>query len=383
VKRVFKFLLKVLLWLTILTVVVVTALAIYTDGLWKNYYSEDRFDEIATLIDSSSDIPESFRNTLEKIYPNIFTSGYNYHLFQHLLYDDYDFFCPSQGIAHLFPIHAEVGFESVIKGNLTYVSFIWELERRVSQESCMSALIEKNSFGFNTRGLDQTCEEIFNTTADSLTINQQLELILNFRNPIRYDKNHRPELVDKKINKLRSQIGLDEVRFVHEVKPVSCDDCIIEQNRSEYLIKISTTKAKEITRPTIFTFFNLYKALMKYGSTDKVDSLPSVLRKKDRQAIYKTMDFTGNFQSAYQQVQSGNIQVVAGESLVKHAVLIVGNDTLQINCEYFKNRDGVIVYVPGKKPLLIDYLDKQGFCDGQKMLKCYLKKEKMKLNRTH
>lgn len=142
-----------------------------------------------------------------------------------------------------------------------------------------------------------------------------------------------------------------------------CDSCIYDD--------FSINRLKSIEADTVFStpialgYFELYKSL-------ESDSLHEKL-KIDRQEYYRTYDRIGWFGHAKSTLSELKIPYKNGTFEKPHIAFMVDDSSFVIDVSYFKDNDGVILYTPGKQPILWEDKNMNIECDVMKLIQCYFK----------
>jgi hypothetical protein len=150
----------------------------------------------------------------------------------------------------------------------------------------------------------------------------------------------------------------------------TCNSCSL----STFIIPSadSVTPAKiKINKPTAITFFNLLDLIGKYDG-EGGDSLPEKLKHDNRQSIYRTIDQNGMYKAfIYPHLDSLGVKVISGNYKDRVLTFDYNNQSYTIDLAYFEETDGVVLFTPGKKPVLWTLENGLKHCTDHDFVRCY------------
>ncbi len=168
-----------------------------------NLIGEQQFQDLVSKIKATPALPQNFKTTYAKVYPGVFenseTKSALSSLFQRKMLP-----CPGRWIAnenwHMFGSSA-----SNFGRKLNYLGFMWLLEEEVSQEQCFEYYLSHFDFLHNTKGPHEAAEFYYHKGLDSLSVDEQLGLILKIQNPAYFDETRHPERCATRIKVIKKQ----------------------------------------------------------------------------------------------------------------------------------------------------------------------------------
>ncbi len=156
----------------------------------------------------------------------------------------------------------------------------------------------------------------------------------------------------------------NKVEYKDSVKIIdSCsyENCIIKQTNTK------TIGEPRINEPIVIEFFSISTLIYKYGE----DSMPERFKHDGRQLLYKTLDQAACYSDVIKSVlDTLGIHI---EKKIKGNTLTFdyNQQDYTIALSYFKEHDGVILFKPGKKPILWNYDNGPLKCDLGNYIKKY------------
>ena len=202
--RTLKRLFKIFLTTVILLLLIFFGTTVYLKHSASQILTADKFKQICDDIYSSPTLPQHFKDTYTKVYPNAFDDNFNTTFVKSILGKGQEQ-CPSRQVANqcwtLF-----TGTSSHFMQKLNYAGFVWLLEDNVSQEKCFEYFVSRTDFLYNTKGPEQAAQFYYKKTLSSLTIDEEIGLILKIKNPSFYDNIRFPDRCNKDIKKLKDKI---------------------------------------------------------------------------------------------------------------------------------------------------------------------------------
>jgi len=164
----------------------------------KRTLTTERLDTIINEINSTPSLPLSFKDTYSKVYPRAFKNSFTLSAL-----NTKQPACECAQLANQIWFGAKT---SRIGKHLEYVAFVLTLEDRVSQEKCFEYRATQYDFLYNAIGVHQDALTYFNKPIDSLTIDEQLGLILKLRNAALFNERKRPDFYANGIKELKSKM---------------------------------------------------------------------------------------------------------------------------------------------------------------------------------
>lgn len=153
------------------------------------------------------------------------------------------------------------------------------------------------------------------------------------------------------------------------------DSCIVDQYVIDSIKNPNSIKRK-IEEPIAIEFFHLCDEIRKYDGGKK-NSLPERFKHDGRQQIYKTMDEYGfYYDMVIPQLERLKIRSIEGNFKDSTLTFSFNNNEYVISTSYFKENNGVILYIPGKKPILWDERNTNDYakhCTWEKFILTYFK----------
>ena len=135
------------------------------------------------------------------------------------------------------------------------------------------------------------------------------------------------------------------------------DTCFNETSSKGFYTKL------KLRTPTAITFLKHYN--------QKKFSLKET--PKQRGHRYRTTDGFGNYITFFKPFfEKENINIISSNQLIQDSILITKTDTININPHFFKNQDGVILFTPGKDPIVWQF-DFSDNCHPVDLLNFYFK----------
>ena len=204
IARPLKRLLKIILTFVIAILLIIWSVTTYLKYSLRQFITEKTLSEIISPIKSARSLPDSFKETYSKVYPDIFKNDLNATL-TNSIFRKKATPSPSRQIAEqLWMVFG--GTELGLRRKLHYIGFIWILEDSVTQEKCFEYYVSHYDFGYNTRGIYNASLKFYNKPLDSLTIDEQLGIILLLKNPAYFNKVRNPDRHDKAVKELKDKI---------------------------------------------------------------------------------------------------------------------------------------------------------------------------------
>ncbi|MES2763091.1 MAG: hypothetical protein V4677_12840 [Bacteroidota bacterium] len=143
-------------------------------------------------------------------------------------------------------------------------------------------------------------------------------------------------------------------------------------NYSDFIIPSTDTTINDkvyFEAGVAIEYFNVYKQIMKY---DLTDSLPDFLKHDNRQTIYKITDQHAMYEALAKPIlDSLKIKTVVGNFNDSLCTFMYARKKYTINTTFLKFQDGVILYIPGKKPILWTSNSERTSCNQRCFLNCY------------
>jgi hypothetical protein len=195
---------KIVLTTIILIIIIFLGTKTYLKYCVKKIVTENTINDLIDKINSAPTLPKSFKNIYSKVYPGIFKKNFTANTIS-IIFNQTSEQCPSRQVANnclaLLP-----NTKSIFDQRLNYVGFIWLLEDHISQEKCFEYLMSHWDFLNNTKGPNEAAIYYYKKTLDSLTLEEQLGIILKIQNPSLYDNTRRLEKYEEAVKKLKAKI---------------------------------------------------------------------------------------------------------------------------------------------------------------------------------
>lgn len=192
---------------SLLALVVVIAVALWATGWYLRYdlrraLTEEELSDIIADINSAPSLPQSFKDTYSDVHPRVFENNFTFSIIDHLLGN-------GSGASACSAAAKQQGWVSSnpsrARRHLDYVAFVLLLEDNVSQEKCFEYVTTTSNFMYCAIGIHQAALTFFDKPLDSLTVDEQLGLILKLRNPSLYNEEKRPAAYAKGIKNLKDK----------------------------------------------------------------------------------------------------------------------------------------------------------------------------------
>lgn len=163
------------------------------------FIKEDIKNNIVSNIQNSDQLPAEFLEMYNQVYNKPLGNSYLQYILNSL--DNKDNTCPCRESVFLHQA-------DLPQNNIYTVLLISHLENFVSQKECLQFNFH---YGFRIKdyeGITEISNFYYNLDISELDENQMLELIVMYKNPTYFDKNRRPEILKKQVDKLKERILL-------------------------------------------------------------------------------------------------------------------------------------------------------------------------------
>ena len=170
----------------------------------RQIVTEEKLNQIIKEINSAPTISRSFKDTYSKVYPDVFKDDFNTTLKNEILGNEQEQ-CPSRQVANQYWwLIGDTKFE--MNRKLLYAGLVWTLEDNVTQEKCFEYYMSHFDFTSNAKGINQSSLMFYNKSLDSLTVDEQLGIILLIKNPAYFNRQRFPDRYDKALERLKEKI---------------------------------------------------------------------------------------------------------------------------------------------------------------------------------
>jgi hypothetical protein len=206
-----KQLIKILLTTIIALLIICLGTIAYLKHSAQQIITKKKLNDIIAKINSAPALPKDFKDIYSNVYPNIFNNNFNSNLISAILGNTQEQ-CPSRQVANNF-WSLSANTKPDLMQKLNYAGFIWLLEDNVSQEKCFEYKVSCMDFLYNTKGINQAASYYYKKPLDSLTVDEQLGLILKIQNPSFYNNFSNQDKCDEGVKKLKKKITEREITY--------------------------------------------------------------------------------------------------------------------------------------------------------------------------
>ncbi len=144
----------------------------------------------ASIPDDS--IPENIVDAYNKVFPNSLTNK---------IYPDIIWFIFSRSERQCY-VQAQVAYDLVHAGDFKLTSVANQIDNMLSQKQCMYIYLSRFDFLNDTRGVKKAANLYYNKPIEELNERECLELVIMTKNPPRYNKYTKQDLLDEEVNKI-------------------------------------------------------------------------------------------------------------------------------------------------------------------------------------
>lgn len=198
---------KILFILIVCFLVLVWGITLYAKHSAKQKMTQQDLDEVISKIKTAPELPENFKNTYKKVYPGVFETNLNASFLKTILRYKKVVYPPSREVAYLYhSVHSQTN--SIFKNRMIYMGFVYIVEENVSQEKCFEYTMSHFDFLNEIKGIDNAAKFYYNKPLDSLSLDEQLGLIVSLDNPSMYNLILHPEIVKGKVEKTKKELNL-------------------------------------------------------------------------------------------------------------------------------------------------------------------------------
>jgi hypothetical protein len=199
-----KRLLKILLTTLIILLISFFGTKMYLKYSVKQTIGEQNLNDLIEKINSAPPLPQNFKYTYSKVYPAIFKDSFTTYAIKSILRQTGVQSPPSRQIAN----HCRTLFsnDSHFDIMLNHFGLMWLIEDKVSQEKCFEYNLAHTDFLYNTKGPYEAAIFYYKKPLDSLTIEEQLGMILLIKNPVIFNKVRSPDRHENAVKKLKEKI---------------------------------------------------------------------------------------------------------------------------------------------------------------------------------
>ena len=170
----------------------------------RQIVTEEKLNQIIQEINSAPTISQNFKDTYSKVYPNVFKDNLNATL-KNAIFGNEQEQCPSRQVANQYWwLIADT--KSEITRKLHYAGLVWTLEDNITQEKCFEYYMSHFDFTSNAKGINQASLMFYNKSLDSLTVDEQLGIILLIKNPAYFNRLRFPDRYEKAVKELKEKI---------------------------------------------------------------------------------------------------------------------------------------------------------------------------------
>lgn len=169
--------------------------------------AQQDLDEVISKIKAAPELPENFKNTYKKVYPSVFETNLNASFLKTILRYKKIVYPPSREVAYLYhSVHTQTN--SIFKNRMIYMGFVYIVEENVSQEKCFEYTMAHFDFLNQQIGINNASRFYYGKSLDSLSLDEQLGLIISLDNPSMYNLIRYPESVKEKVEKTKKELNL-------------------------------------------------------------------------------------------------------------------------------------------------------------------------------
>lgn len=200
--------------LRILVIVFLSGFLIIVISVFSFYYylrhsiddvlTEEQQQVMYNAIDTTPRLPEKFYSTIEKYYPGYFERTMTSTLIHNILFKNNEYCACAEIYNGMSMLQAN---PNQTKFSRNFGSWIikFEIEKHYSQKRCLDYLLHTESFGSNTRNIEQAASKLYNKDLEVLTEREILELFVIKNTPTYYSPTKNPENLKNKVDEIISK----------------------------------------------------------------------------------------------------------------------------------------------------------------------------------
>ncbi|TYA74115.1 transglycosylase domain-containing protein [Seonamhaeicola marinus] len=165
--KVFKKLLKVVVWILIIGVFCSVVSYFYLKSTWKEVISEEELTELVDRIEFADELPDRFYDLYNEAYPEVLETNLNKQVVKSFF--SKDFVKSPSVLASMISKHSRVDGDSTkISDKKAYV-LAWKLEDATTQKQCLNWVLDNYQFSVQFKGIKDIARYYFVKEVHALT----------------------------------------------------------------------------------------------------------------------------------------------------------------------------------------------------------------------